>query len=834
MSSEAKTVKGFARSWGWYRPGWQRLAAIALLGIFFAQALTTIPQLSLTADEPVYIGAGYAFLRSGDLRMATAAQHPPLMQELVALPLLLQPGPRLDALQGWNTAEMARFAPAFVAWYGESLDAATFAARVPVVWVALLWAAFMFRWAADWFGPWGGVVALTLFAFDPNILAHATLATNDVGFAAFSFIALFAATRFLRHRSRRYLVLAGLALGASLSAKSSGFFTALVLATLLPLAALISDKERGRRVVRAVLQLSLIVCLGLLVLWATYGFELRPFEGGNLPVPMATQWEVWREMREHLTGGHTAYFMGQIREAGGLAYYPLAFALKTPLFTLALLALGLVAAVVSGPRRWRATLPLWIYLGGYVAATLLSNVSTGYRFLLPILPFGFMLIAGLFRDGASSREHSGTHGVRWPRKPVRRWGGWVGLLLLGIAVSVRLHPDYLTYFNLLAGGPAGGHRYLVDSNLDWGQSLKALRSYLDEQEIEQVRLSFYTYADPALYDIRYQPIPPAKGAAPLLPARFNPSPGTYAISATVLQGVMTVDPDMYSWFQQRQPVARPGHAIYVYQVEEQDPRPTWLAQCTVPVAPLSPEVAVEGLGRDDLRLAYFDCTQSWLYPGDAATPGWYALHRDTALGGEHFIEERLDGARLSYEQRVDRASAAFVIYEQPAASPTATCPALRSGTQDVTPLPLDGPLSFLGYTLPEGPVHPGDTLEVVTYWQVTALPGDFASSAAPGDAGTEPGTGQRLLSLMLHLTGPGGGPNAVGDGLGVPIENWQVSDCIAQRHALPLPADAPPGEYTLTTGAYWLDTLERWAVLVDEKPAGDQIVLSSVVVAASR
>lgn len=786
---------------GMHLTGWQRLIVVALLGVFFAQAVTAMPQLSLTADEPVYMGAGYAFLRSGDLRMATSSQHPPLMQELVALPLSLQPGPELEALEGWDTAEMARFAPAFVAWYGDALDAATFAARMPVVWVALLWAAFLFRWAADWFGPWGGIVALTLFAFDPNILAHATLATNDVGFAAFSFITLFAAGRLLRRPAPawRYLVLTGLALGGSLSAKSSGFFTALVLATLLPLAALVGGKGRARRVVRAVLQLSLIVFLGLLVLWATYGFEFRPVAEGRLPVPMATQWEVWREMRGHLTGGHTAYLMGQVRDAGWLVYYPLAFALKTPPFTLVLLALGLAAAAAAGPRRWLVTLPLWIYLGSYVAATLLSTVSTGYRFLLPVLPFGFMLIAGLFREGAA-----------W-----LRWGSWAGLMLLGIAISARMHPDYLTYFNLLAGGPARGHRYLVDSNLDWGQSFKALGAYLDGQGVEQVRLSHYTYADPALYGVRYQPIAPSRGASPTLPARFNPAPGVYAIGATTLQGVMVVDPDMYSWFRQRQPVARPGTAIFVYQVQESVPRPTWLAQCTDPVEPLTPETVAEGFGRDDLRLAYFDCTQSWLYPTGGQSPGWYVLHHDTALGGSRFIEERLDGARLSYEQRTDRALPAFVIYEQPVVPLGASCPSSRSGFHAGDPLPLDGPLSFLGHTVPEGPVRPGETVEVETCWKVTALP-------------------QRPLSLMLHLVGPGGTPVVVGDGLGVPIEIWQVGDVIVQRHRLDLPSDAPPGDYALYTGAYWLDTLERWPILVKDKPAGDQIILSPVPVVANR
>jgi hypothetical protein len=550
--------------------------------------------------------------------------------------------------------------------------------------------------------------------------------------------------------------------------------------------------------------------LGLLVLWATYGFEFRPVTGGRLPVPLATQWEVWREMRSHLAGGHTSYLLGQVRDTGWLVYYPLAFAVKTPLFTLVLLALGLVAVMAAGPRRWLGTLPLWVYLGGYAAATLLSTVSTGYRFLLPVSPFAFVLIAGLFRDGAP-----------WLPSPALRWGSWAAIALLGVAVAVRSYPHYLTYFNFLAGGPARGHRYLVDSNLDWGQSFKALQVYLDEQEIEQVWLSHYTYTDPALYGVHYEPITPSRGAAPMLPARFNPPPGIYAIGATTLQGVMVTDPDMYSWFRQREPLARPGDAIFVYQVEEPHPRPTWLAQCTTPVAPLAPEVIAEGFGRDDLRLAYFDCTESWLRPADGGAPGllaspraparsagdssgWYVLHRNRALGEDRFIKEQLEGARLSYEQQADRSSPAFVIYEQPAAPLPASCSA--------DPLPLDGPLSFLGHRVPEQTVRPGDTLEIETCWQVTTLP-------------------ERPLSLMLHLAGPGEAPTIVGDGLGVPRESWQMGDVLIQRHRLAVPSDAPPGAYKLYTGAYWLDTLERWPVLVGEKPAGDRVMLSPISVA---
>jgi hypothetical protein len=83
---------------------------------------------------------------------------------------------------------------------------------------------------------------------------------------------------------------------------------------------------------------------------------------------------------------------------------------------------------------------------------------------------------------------------------------------------------------------------------------------------------------------------------------------------------------------------------------------------------------------------------------------------------------------------------------------------------------------------------------------------------------------------MMHLIGPDGAFVAGSDGLGVPVDRWRSGDIIVQRHRLPIPADAPPGEYSLFTGVYWLDTMERWPVEINEKPAGDQIPLPAVVV----
>jgi len=122
------------------------------------------------------------------------------------------------------------------------------------------------------------------------------------------------------------------------------------------------------------------------------------------------------------------------------------------------------------------------------------------------------------------------------------------------------------------------------------------------------------------------------------------------------------------------------------------------------------------------------------------------------------------------------------------------------------PLSFDG-LTLLGFALDRSTLKPGETVYLETAWRV--------------DAERVPG---RLLSVMAHALGPDGRAVAVGDGLGVPLESWQVGDVFVQRHALTLPGDAPSGPYWIQTGVYWLDSGERWPVR-DGRAAGDRVLL---------
>jgi 4-amino-4-deoxy-L-arabinose transferase-like glycosyltransferase len=805
--------------------------AVTFLLLLFVQTASAINRTSLTIDEGLHITSGYSILRTGDYQLVE--EHPPLVKLMATWPLLLVPDlPDPTGLPGWemevattDSVHLVQVTRELIYDY-QPLDRLVFAARLPVALLALLLGAVVFCWAADRFGPKAGLLALFVLTFDPNILAHASVAATDLGAACFITIALFTFQRFLRRPTLGRWALAGLTLGLAQGAKLSAM---LLLPTqgLLILAYGICGTEnppfpiphsrfpipdsRWRTVLLLGIAYAGMVVLAAVVLWAIYGFEVGPVPelGWSLPAPSHAI--PWLRLREHMQGGHAAFLMGQVSHQGWWYYFPVALALKTPLPTLLLWLAALVALVLGQRQPWRDELALLLFPMLYLGFSLQSSLNIGYRHLLPILP-----LLAIF-TGRLARCLRGL-----PRRLVA-----TGLGLWLVVGTVSLYPHYLAYFNELAGGPDGGYRYLVDSNTDWGQALKELVSYQDARDAESVYLSMFTFLDPAIYGIRYQPLTPMHGNTPaIFPSRFNPPPGVYVISTTTLQGIPLADPEMYDWFRRREPDARIGHVMFLYNVPQAAEPASWVAQCIIPVAPLPPEVVAEGFGSDDLRRAYFDCTQSWLVPGGGQSPGWYVLFRDTAMQPNDFTQSHLARMRLIYEQGEPHLIPPFVVYEW--APGAATGPGLTQtgivapsdwpppqveteGEMLSAPLALEDGPEWLGYRLDLTQAQAGQRVELQTFWRVN-------------QQATVP------LSLMAHLIARDGQAIAVGDGLGVPIENWQPGDVINQRHLLEIPPDTPPGTYWVHIGAYTLTDLRRLVVASAEQPAADRILLKRLEV----
>jgi hypothetical protein len=151
-----------------------------------------------------------------------------------------------------------------------------------------------------------------------------------------------------------------------------------------------------------------------------------------------------------------------------------------------------------------------------------SRVNIGLRYLLPALPFVFV-VAG------SAAAHLVSRGGGGRRIAVVVLAWYAGGTLWH-------HPHHLAFFNEIAGGPYGGYRYLVDSNLDWGQDLKRLAAFVRERGLPRIRLSYFGTTPPEHYDIPHDLLPSVMRP---FPERFvaHVAPGdTVAVSATNLQG----------------------------------------------------------------------------------------------------------------------------------------------------------------------------------------------------------------------------------------------------------------------------------------------------------
>jgi len=745
---------------------------LLLLLLLFAQAMGHARQASLTFDEGPHLAVGYTTLRTGDLRLQPVHIHPPLANVLAALPLLTfddLPDPRL--VDGWEIASLSAITDA-VAWQYPQPRRLALAGRFPIVLMTLCLGALVYRWASDLSGAQGGLLALALCALDPNIIAHGSLVTTDMAVTLWGTLALFLVARAARRPRWGTVAWAGAALGLALASKVS----AMSLGVPLLLLWLLGARTIPLRQRLAMAAAALVAAGG--TLWAVYGFEVGHLPGFPLPLPAVTHLRIYLSLQEHYRLGHPAFLLGQNREHGWWYYFPLAFVLKTPLPTLLLLALAGARSQVA--RRTTAsscpTLHLLLFPLLYAAAALFSTVDIGYRHLLPILPFLFVFASRL----ASS-----------PRSPSLLTRVLPPLLLLWLAVStLSISPNYLAFFNELAGGAAGGYRYLVDSNLDWGQNLWQLRAWMEENGVERVYYAHYSPAEPQVYGIEADFLPPDPRAVPFAP--WHPAAGTYAIGATVLQGSYTPDVNTYAWFRSRQPTARLGHALFIYQVAAR-PAPAWVAICADPLPLLPPETARVNLGQPGMRVLSFDCRQSWVYGSGGA--GAVVLPAGA---------EAPPGAALEVAARRADGTPFSSVYRLPAG---AALP-----YQALDGVSVEGPLTLLGFRLEEGTLQPGSVAGLWTVWQVQETPG-------------------RPLSLMAHLAGADGMPVAVGDGLGFPVEQWQAGDVIVQRHQLTVPQ--AEGDLAVLVGAYWLDTMERWPIRQGDGPAGDHLRLTTVRVEAT-
>jgi hypothetical protein len=287
-------------------------------------------------------------------------------------------------------------------------------------------------------------------------------------------------------------------------------------------------------------------------------------------------------VKQRSTGGNTIYWLGEVVKTGGPGYFPLVYFLKEPLAFWLLTSLALASLIVRtrrkrahahAPRRgeWLAdhfeelAMLLWLLI--YWVTSVTSTLNIGVRHLLPVYPFTILLVAGRLGGVLDWLRRYDRTRLRWAAGVVSVLLGWYAFEAVAIA------PNGLTYFNQVAGGPSGGYRYVVDSNLDWGQDLRRLRDYMDANGVRRIELDYFGWADPGYY-LRDRTVWGTSGkyaSAEDFIAR-NRTDGWIAVSGTFLQnsnGIKTFDRDddrHYRWLIDYEPEVVVGNSIFVWHI----------------------------------------------------------------------------------------------------------------------------------------------------------------------------------------------------------------------------------------------------------------------------
>jgi 4-amino-4-deoxy-L-arabinose transferase-like glycosyltransferase len=547
-----------------------------LLVLFLIQGILFVRANSQTYDEATHLAAGYSYLATGDFRLDS--EHPPLIKELQALILFLihripfNPDP-----QQWRDGDGYLIGRDFLYKSALPADRILALSRFPNLFLGGVLIVLTGWWAYRLWGNRAAMLAMALASLEPNLVAHSSLVTTDIGVTLFIFLAVYLLWEYLNSSRWWLLVATGVSTGMALLSKFSAVLVIPMIALIIALPLLIgrdpyillppkvTQNQPRQMFIQATVVFFLILFFASLIIPAAYffqGFWLSSFSG-FLTLAQA---------------GRPAFFLGEYSYQGWWNYFIISFLIKTPIGSLILIVASLVFYRIGSALGRREMIFLLLPAALIFIAMTQAKINIGLRHVLPVYPFLFVLAARL-----------ATVHLQY------RWCApfTIAALLIVTAVSsLRIAPHQLAYFNEFVGGPEQGYRYLSDSNLDWGQDLKGLKAYMEKEKLPIIYLSYFGTAPPSYYGIRYQHVHPVR----LSQTRSDPSsydgnrhqyqPGIWplewppppdrvpatmprkilAISVYNLQDVSSPHDPLFRWLWVRRPIAKIGYSIFIYDL----------------------------------------------------------------------------------------------------------------------------------------------------------------------------------------------------------------------------------------------------------------------------
>ncbi len=595
---------------------------------------------SPTWEEVGHLGAGISHWQLG--RFELYSVNPPLVRTIAAAPVALLSKPKVewDYYRSDPSLRSEVFVGRhLIELNGADSFRHFFYARLAVLPIALLGGLLCFLWGRDLFGPVAGLLAMTLWTFSPNVLAYGSVITPDLAAAVALLGSSYLFWRWLKEPTWAWGTALSATLALAMLTKSVWLILPPLFVMIWAVVALVGRTKtgaeqsgeplyrrfaswlRGARGKQAI-QLVAASLIALTITNAFYGFDrsLQPlgqytfvsstfsgnapqkrstmsiFSGGGdqphfvaekgnrfsgwlaaVPVPLPANYlqGIDVQIRDFERGAYDShwqsYLMGQWQQGGWWYYYIVALFVKVPLVTWLLVGAGAIAALLWRPEKdvlW-GVVCLWVpAIVFFFIVSVFTGLNRYVRYAIPVLPILFIWASQVGR-----LVESGQHrGRRFGRVTLAAACLWLA------AIAIWNTPHHLGYFNEVAGGSRGGHRVLCDCNVDWGQDLGYLKSWLDEHEEakDDLRLAYFGSLDPSAVGISYR-----------LPQDFqHPSqrhqlkPGWYVISKNYLVGhrmpmpdgsgaihFRRMNPESFRQFQKLDPVDSIGSGLLVYRIE---------------------------------------------------------------------------------------------------------------------------------------------------------------------------------------------------------------------------------------------------------------------------
>ena len=517
---------------------------------------------SITCDEFAHIPAGYYYLKTS--RYFFNLEHPPLIKDIAALPLLIiNPTlPRFSEIKHnfeYPYTEAATFARSaeiqndewswgylFLFYPGNNLDQMVFWSRLAMIIFNSILLFLLYYFLSKIWSVRAAFISIFFIALTQFTLAHGSLVTMDFASTLLQIITLVWFSAFLKKfiENKKYSVsffFTIIFLTLAILTK----FSSLVLLPVIFIGAIVYlvIVKKSARWLSPLSMLVLLILSSIILAVAFYSLHLFGAKGDEIfrqiqylypknfsPVGLdilnyLSRGNIFlKGLAEFIMGillvffriegaDQVVYFLGRNygAEGAGFWYFPLLYLTKisVPLLFLTFMMLIIkVVKIFQSKIAWDKELRksviqnafawvLIVFIFTYLPLALFSRLNIGLRHIMPVVISSFLLTAKALDSYWEMK-------IYHMAKIKHIFFASAALIIFS---TIYTFPNYLSYYNFLVGGYQNGYNIATDSNHDWGQDVKRLANWAEENKVKTIYANIFTKVPLAYYlEEKYQPL----------------------------------------------------------------------------------------------------------------------------------------------------------------------------------------------------------------------------------------------------------------------------------------------------------------------------------------